>query len=279
VAEKETDVGRALTAALYRIFTAVARVALRRGVPFDAVAEVAKRAFVDVAYREFTIPRRKQSASRVSVLTGIHRKEIGRLKAAAGPRDDEAANRITCAAGVVAAWHRDRTFTDRRGMPAALPFDKSTPCFSDLVKRYGKGDIPARAVLDELVRVNAVTRQRDGRIRLLATAYVPETTSPEALAILGSDVSDLISAIDHNLAAAPGAGFFQRKVAYDNLPSEALAEIRARVETEGQGVLEKLDRTIAKHDRDSNPKVSGEGRKRAMVGVYYFESDVTENGR
>jgi hypothetical protein len=277
MAGRSPDIGRALNTALYRIFAAVARVALRRGVPYDAISEVAKRAFIDVANREFTIPGRKQSASRVSVLTGIHRKEIARVLASAEPADEAAAQRITCAAGVVAGWRRDKRFQDRRGGPTALPFDGDKPSFSDLVKRYGKGDIPARAVLDELARVGAIARQRDGRIRLVATAYVPVTTSPEALEILGSDVSDLISTIDHNLSCEPGQGLFQRKVAYDNLPEEALDEIRARVEAEGQDLLERLDRTISRHDRDSNPKVSGSGRRRAMVGVYYFENDVSED--
>ena len=92
-------------------------------------------------------------------------------------------------------------------------------------------------MLDELLRVGSVKRLRDGRIRLVATAYVPESASAESLEILGSDVSDLIATIDHNLTVAPKRGFFQRKTAYDNLPAEALAEIRALVEREGQRAL------------------------------------------
>jgi hypothetical protein len=178
---------------------------------------------------------------------------------------------------VVAGWRRDRRYQDARGTPAVLSFEGRGPTFSELVRRYGKGDTPARAVLDELVRVGAATRARDGRIRLIATAYVPETASPEALAILGGDVSDLISTIDHNLASGPGKGLFQRKVAYDNVPAEALDAIRELVETTGQDALVKLDRAISKHDRDSNPKVRGTGRKRVMVGIYYFEDDMSED--
>jgi hypothetical protein len=276
MADEKNQSNRLLTGALYRICAALARFALKRGVPFDAVSEVAKRAFIDVTHREFTIPGRKQSASRVAVLTGIHRKDVARVLTAPAPQDDAASSRITSAAGVVTGWRRDRAFLDKRGKPAALPFDKGSPSFAELVKRYGRGDITSRAVLDELVRVGAAERLRDGRIRLLASAYVPVTTSEEALAILGSDVSDLISTIDHNLSCEPKAGFFQRRVTYDNLSAEALADIRARVEKEGQSALEKLDRMIAKHDRDSNPKAAGTGRTRAMVGVYYFEDDVPE---
>lgn len=234
---------------------------------------------MDVAQGEFTIPGRKQSASRVSVLTGIHRKEVRRVLASRPQETADAAQWVTCAASVVTGWRRDPHFTDRKGSPVALPFEGDSPSFAELVRRYGLGDAPARAVLDELERVGAVERTKDRRIKLVATAYVPEVASPAALAILGTDVADLIATIDHNLSKETGEGFFQRKVAYDNLPEEALVEIRARVEKEALHVLEKLDHTIARQDRDSNPKVVGTGRKRAMVGIYYHESDVTEDDK
>jgi len=263
----------ALGAALYRIFQALARLCLRHGVSYEAAAEIAKRAFVDVARREFVIAGRKQSASRIALLTGIHRKDVGRMLAAERPSDAGGAARVAYAARVIAGWRRDEEFRDARGGPAALAFDEGSPSFVDLVKRHGGGDVPGRAVLDELTRVGAVTRLRDGRIKLTARAYVPAAASEESLAILGSDVSDLISAIDHNLSSTPEAGLFQRRVSYDNLPDDAVDEIHARVRREGQSMLERLDRFFARRDRDSNPRVEGSGRRRAMAGVYFFTDD------
>ena len=145
-----------------------------------------------------------------------------------------------------------------------------------LVKRYGGGDLPARAVLDELVRVGAAVRSRDERIRLVARAYLPARASAEGIAILGGDVSNLIAAIDHNLAVGPEAGMFQRRVAYDNVPAEAVDEIHAKVRGEGQSMLERLARVMARRDRDVNPRSQGSGRKRTMVGVYFFVEDVSD---
>jgi hypothetical protein len=264
----------ALAAALDRIFRALARLCLRHGVSYEAAAEIAKRAFVDVARREFVIPGRKQSASRIALLTGIHRKDVGKMLAAARPSDPGGAARVAYAARVIAGWRRDEEFRDARSGPAALSFDGGSPAFMDLVKRHGGGDVPGRAVLDELTRIGAVTRLRDGRIKLVARAYVPAAASEESLAILGSDVSDLIQTIDHNLSSGPEAGMFQRRVAYDNLPAEAVEEVHAQVRREGQSMLERLDRFFARRDRDSSPKAEGTGRWRAMAGVYFFANDV-----
>lgn len=272
-AADQGQVSSALGAALYRIFSALARLCLRHGLSYEATAAIAKRAFVDVAQREFVISGRKQSAARVALLTGLHRKEVGRMLASGRPSDPASAVRVAYSERVIGGWRRDGEFTDTRGTPAALTFDGRSPSFMDLVKRYGGRDVPGRAVLDELTRVGAVTRLRDDRIKLVARAYVPAVASAESLAILGSDVADLIAAIDHNLSCAPGAGMFQRRVAYDNLPAEALDEIHEEVRRAGQALLERLDRIMSRRDRDANPKAQGTGRKRAMTGVYFFSAD------
>jgi hypothetical protein len=82
--------------------------------------------------------------------------------------------------------------------------------------------------LSGAVSVGAVTQLRDGRVKLIARAYVPAVASDESIAILGSDVSDLIVTIDHNLSSDSSAGMFQRRVAYDNLPAEAINEIHGK---------------------------------------------------
>ena len=84
---------------------------------------------------------------------------------------------------------------------------------------------------------------------------------------------DLKNTIDYNLSSDAKGGFFQRKVAYDNVPDDEMPRVLGAVEKEGKALLEKLDRTIAKSDRDTNPKVDGSGRKRTMVGVYCYAED------
>jgi hypothetical protein len=127
-------------------------------------------------------------------------------------------------------------------------------------------------VLDELMRVGVVERTPDGRIRLLERGYIPRRGEIDKIGILGSDTSDLISTIDNNIRH-PDAPFFQRKVCYDNLPSEALPELKKLAGDQSQALLEHLDRWLSKRDRDANPGAPGTGRKRAGVGIYYFEED------
>jgi hypothetical protein len=86
----------------------------------------------------------------------------------------------------------------------------------------------------------------------------------------------LIGTIDHNLHDEQEQPRFQRKVAYDNLPVEALPQLRKLANEYSQTVLQEIDRYLAQQDRDVHPDVQGTGRKHAGIGIYYFEEDVLE---
>ena len=131
---------------------------------------------------------------------------------------------------------------------------------------------------DELLRVGSISATDDGFIELVQRAYVPNSGLSEKIEILGTDVSDLISTIDHNIDSGDGPRRFQRKVAYDNIPAEAAASFQADSAEQAQLLLEQFDRFLATQDRDANPHRSGTGRKRVGIGIYYFEEDMKKEG-
>ncbi len=265
----------ALSAAILRLLRPLVRICLRNGLPYGAFADLAKRVYVEVAAAEFGLPGRKQSVSRISVITGLSRKEVSRVRALQAPDDAAAVARYNRAARVISGWIRDPDFTEPAGGPARLPFEGEGATFTTLVRRFS-GDVPPRAILDELIRVGAAELLDDDTVRLLARAYLPATGEVEKLAILGSDCADLIATIDHNLQAPPEAALLQRKVVYDNLPTEVLAQLRPLVARRSQALLEELDAWLAERDRDTAPEVEGAGRCRAGLGIYYFEDDLSE---
>lgn len=262
----------ALEGAILGLLRPLIRLALERGVAFGQFAELSKQVYVEVAKRDFGVPGRKMTVSRVAVLTGLTRKEARRLfeeEPPVGVQDPRP--RINRAARVLSAWVQEADYRDGRGGPASLVFDSADgPSFSQLVAEHG-GDVTPRAVLDELLRVGAVQTLKNGRLRPVARAYIPHADEDEKLAILGSDVGDLISSIDHNLKAGRGASFFQRKVAYDNLPASYLPALRAIVQRDAQALLETFDAEMSAHDLDASSGSAGEGGHRAMIGIYYFE--------
>ncbi len=263
----------ALRAAVAKLLRPLFRVLLRHQMSFGAFAELAKRAYVDVALNDFGIPGKKPSISRASILSGLTRKEVQRLVSAPPEGDTAVGERYNRSARVLTGWLRDDTFHGTNGKPMPLDVDGEIS-FATLVRRYS-GDMPARAMLDELERVGAVRRRPDGRIELRTRAYVPKGSAADKLAILGSDVADLIATIDHNLVRDIGGRDedprFQRKVMYHSMPADALPAFRKLSAQRAQALLEALDRWLAAHDID-NPRDQPElPRARIGVGIYYFE--------
>jgi hypothetical protein len=262
----------ALHAALATLLRPLFRLLLRHQVSFGAFEELAKRVYVEVALNDFGIPGKKPSISRASILSGLTRKEVQRLVASASDLpsgemlDGERYNR---AARVLTGWIRESEYLDAKGQPKALSADGDDG-FAGLVRRHS-GDMPARAVLDELERVGAVRRRDDGLIELLARAYVPRSSPADKLAILGSDVADLIATIGHNLENVEADPRFQRKVMYVSIPASALPAFRKRSAADAQAMLEKFDRWLAAHDVANPPSHPDAPRARVGVGIYYFE--------
>ena len=261
---------KSLSAAILRLLRPLIRILLRNGVSYGTFNDLARWMYVDVAMKEFSIDGRKQSTSRVSVLTGLSRKEVKRMQKISRPEDTERDEKYNRAARVIAAWRREREFLDADGKPSVLPVSGPGPTFSEIVRRFS-GDVPVRAILDELLRIGAVKRLDNGKISLSKKAYIPEGSQADKLHILGTDVGHLISTIDYNLQPNAMQARFQRKVSYDNLPDEALPAFRELSAKKAQKLLEKMDEWLAGNDRDVTPSIEGTGRNLAGLGIYYFE--------
>lgn len=268
----------ALNAAVLKLLRPLCRLLLRHHVPFAAFEELAKHTYVQVALEDFGIPGKKPTLSRASILTGLTRKDVTRLAADTAPEraaSDEGYNR---AARVLTGWARDPDFHGADGQPKVLAPLEGPDSFAALVKRYS-GDMPARAVLDELLRVGAVTERDDGRLELLTAGYVPRGSEVDKLGILGSDVADLIATIDHNLQHADTDPRFQRKVMYTEFPAGQLPAFRKLSAAQAQALLEKFDRWLAEHAAHTPDNDDAQPPMRVGMGIYYFEEPMAPSTR
>jgi hypothetical protein len=263
----EMDPRAALSAAVVRLLTPLVRVLLRHGMAFADFAELAKRTYVQVAAKDFALPGKRQTDSRISVLTGLTRKDVARLQAEDLASDAALAAERNRAARVLNAWVLQRKAVD--GTPAPLTMEQ----FAELV-RESSGDMPARAVLDELLAVGAVVRGEDGALKLMTLDYRPgaDGADPRNLLLLGEHARDLISAIDHNLTHSAEERFIQRRIYFDNIPVSEVARIRQALRTYGEALIAQSREVMAPADQGDD--TDAPGRTRVVIGVHYFEEPV-----
>ncbi len=258
-----------------KILKPVVKLLLRKGMSYGTFADIAKNIFVRTALENENIKDGKMTISRAAVITGLSRKEVSRVKSMDLHEDQWYTEHYNRAVRVITGWVRDKRFTDTKGNPRDLEITGKRG-FECLVKIYS-GDIPYRAMLDELLDSGVVEMQDDEKVKLLSRGFVPWGESDDKVHILGTDVSSLVETIDHNIVSPPEEAFYQRKVLYDNIPEEKVREIKKMCDRDSQRLLEKIDRKMAKCDRDRNPDVKGRGRKILMLGVYYNEKDFSED--
>ena len=261
----------AVLVAFRRVMGPLVKILLRHGVSFGEFAEIVKAVYVDVARREFALPDARQSASRIAIITGLTRKEVARL---VGVLDRDmllSASNLNRVGRVLAGWHQDPDFTGPYGMPYELSFDAphSRRSFTELVRRYS-GDMPPRAMLDELKRVGAVVETPAAQIRVLARSYLPSKTDPATLDFMAVALTDLAETLDHNLDALPDDKLFERRVwAPAGIPEESVIDFRFLVAEKGQQFLEALDDWLSTRELAA-AKAKVRDRRQVGVALYLF---------
>ena len=75
-----TDMQTAFAKALRRVLLPLVRLMLTRGLHYPAAAEMLKSLYVEIADREFALDTKRQTDSRVSLISGVHRKDVKRLR-------------------------------------------------------------------------------------------------------------------------------------------------------------------------------------------------------
>jgi len=257
-----------LSRAVLALLRPLVRILLRNGIAYGSFAELAKKAYVDVAFEDFPPEGKKQSISYISALTGLTRKEARRLHDLANADSNDNEQRYNRATRVISGWLNDSEFLTRAGKPAVLPVEGATGSFAALVKKYS-GDITPRAMLAVLDAADSI-KNSGKTVRLVAHAYVPGSDPVEKLTILGTDTAELIATIDHNLVSPSDTLLFQRKVSNRFVKADAVPRFRKLSARRSQVLLESLDSWLTEHEMNSGD--APDGGRYVSVGIYYYES-------
>lgn len=156
--EESTPVPLRGATALQRLLAELAYVLMPRGITPKRFSELARYAFARVAADVSKRRNGRVNHSRVAAQTGLSRSNVKHLLNR-NNLDTLRADR-TPVTRVVMGWRRDRKFLKTDGKPKTLTIRGSSDSFSTLVRKYG-GDIPPRAVLEEMLRIGAVIKGVD----------------------------------------------------------------------------------------------------------------------
>ena len=271
--ERQGDAAGVVVGMLRRMLRPLVRLLVSQQIQYPLLSQLLKRLYVDVATEDFALDDKRVTVSRLSLLTGIHRREVKRIQADGQVEEGAAPTAITLGAQIVARWTGEPPWTDAAGRPRALvrqSDEGDTPSFHALVNSVSV-DIHPRSVLDEWLRLGVATLTEDDRVELAANAFVPSRGFEEKAHFIGRSVRDHVAAAAENLEAE-ASPFLERTVYYGDLPEEAVLELRTLAREVGQEALVRVNdraRALKEAAGESSEADAGE-RKRFTFGVFEY---------
>jgi len=190
---------------------------VRSGVGYAAFAAALKPVFLAAAEAEARRHGQRPTDSALSLLSGLHRKDVKQLRADAPetPLDDGRPRpaRATPAQQVVTRWLAS-------GLPDALPLAGEGDTFEALARRVST-DVHPRSLAQELVRLGVASEAGD-QLVLRRQAFVPDARHREARQLLADSVADHLAAGVHNLSGDGPVKYLDQSVFADGLSEDSV---------------------------------------------------------
>jgi hypothetical protein len=271
-----------LAKTLRLVLRPLVKLMLSHDLPFRSATGLLKQVYVDMAMEELDRLGKRPADSRLAMLTGIHRKELKRLRDGSG-EDADVPRSVSLGAQLVARWTTDAAYLDDDGRPRALrrntqasggADDVSAPSFDDLVMSVST-DIHPRAVFDEWQRLGVVEIDDDKNIHLVTSAFIPRQGFEEKLFFLGRNVHDHLATTVRNLDSDEPS-LLERSVHYDNLAPGDVNLLARFAEQEGMKLLEAINRMAielrgeARERGEATTDPADEKAERMNFGLYFF---------
>lgn len=258
----------ALLQAVERALRPLVALLLDQGVGLPALVEMLKGIYVQTAEALLAGDAHGASDSRVSVMSGVHRKDVRRLRRGED-RPVRAPASALRGAQLVAQWSARREFRDARGRPARLPRLRSVGgarSFEALAQSVTR-DVGPRALLEELLRLGVVRLDSRDRVCLSQDAFVPARGLEEKAYYFGKNLHDHAAAAARNLKGE-GEPLLERSVHYVALSERSAQELARLARKAGMRALEAVNR--AAYERKRRDKASANARHRVHFGVYFY---------
>ena len=254
-----------MTSILRGLLRPLVRTLIRHGVTVPVLYRLLKEVYVEVASDDFALDDKPSTDSRISVLTGVHRRDVRTIRAARDLDQAEARQQTTLLATVVGRW----LGLAKDGAPPPLSRTGPDPSFETLVRELNR-DIRPRTILDELLRQGLVSEDDAGLLQLRTDRVFGPDRNDQKILFFAENIGDHLAAASANLAS-DDPPFFERAVFYNNLTAASVDEIEAHARQDGQALLVALNgaaKDLQVRDADAT-----EPKQRFRVGLYFYREE------
>lgn len=266
---------RSLMAAVRRLLRPLVKLLLHYSVQYPVLTHLLKQTYVEVA-TAMPVDGKTQTDSRVSLLTGIHRLDVKRLRNEIVSGNEGPPLSVSIGAQIVARWTAHAEYLDNKGRP--LPLHRLASAgglmsFESLVRSVSK-DIRPRVVLDEWLRLGVAQIDNLDRVILVTDAFAPSHGLDEKLFYLGKNMHDHLDACAHNLTHPDAPPLLERSVYYDHLSKDSTLILSAYARQLSSQVMQAFSqKAMELQERDH---LDANARHRVAYGQYFNQASEQE---
>ena len=273
----ETSKNQLLIAkALKRVFRPFVKLMLANNLTYTFAIDVLKTLFVEVADQDFTIDNKRQTDSRISLMSGVHRKDVKRLRELHPDVEDVMPGNVSLGSQLIALWNANPAFVDAEGLPKPLPrfaSDNADASFESMVRSLST-DIHPRAVLDEWLRLGVARLDEDNFVHLTTDMFIAQEGFDEKVYYFGHNLHDHASAAVSNVIGQR-PGFFERCVHYDELSQQSVMAIADFAQKQGMKALRSVNKVA--DEAAMGDKLAKNANMRMTYGVYFYSEAMQDN--
>jgi len=248
------------------------RISIGSGITYQAFCKVLRSVYYEVGQEFEPVKGKPNSDSRISLLTGLPRREVRALRESPS---EALAPAPSIERLVMDAWSSKLDFIDEQGQKLPLPRTArqgGARSFERLVEGISK-DIRARALLDEWLRQGHVVLDDNDRVVVTGVRPASKIEGAQGAGLLmGEMASDLLDGFERSYLlgqAVPGYAF---QVSYGHRLTEESAQLVCSVALrEGAQFANRINRLIV--ERETLDATRSDAHRRVTVGYLAYEID------
>jgi Family of unknown function (DUF6502) len=259
----------ALVKALRQVMRPLVRLMVSHNITLPYLTEMLKSILVEVVDTDFRIDTKPATDSRISLLSGVHRKDVNRLRREKSELQEKMPPSVSLGAQLVAQWLGNALYADEAGRPKRLPryvSEGGAVSFEALVSGINS-DIRSRVVLDEWLRLGVVHIDDERLVCLNTQAFVPAKGFDEKAFYFGHNLHDHAAAATHNLLGQLPP-FLDRSVHYMDLSESMVEKLRAQSEKLGMQALLAVNKSVLEGSPSDTQPVGAQYRM--TFGIYFY---------
>ncbi len=262
--------------ALKHVFRPFVKLMLANNLSYTFAIDLIKTLFVEVADQDFAIDDKRQTDSRISLMSGVHRKDVRRLRELQPNAEDVMPGNVSLGSQLIALWNANPAYTNNEGIPKPLPrfaSDNADASFESMVRSLST-DIHPRAVLDEWLRLGVAKLDEDNFVHLTTDMFITQEGFDEKVFYFGHNLHDHAAAAVSNVAGQR-PGFFERCVHYDELSQQSVMEIADLAQKQGMKALRDVNKVA--DEAATSDKSANNANMRMTYGVYFYAEPMQIN--